>query len=75
MSAFSRHLWRTSRNALRYQKSSNPVQQALGIQGSSRYVNGVRNYAAAFTRDKPHVNIGMYLDLLFYFRKNVSDCI
>jgi elongation factor Tu len=59
MSTFSRQLWRTSRNALRYTKTVNPVQQALGVQGGSRYVNGVRNYAAAFTRDKPHVNIGM----------------
>ncbi|CAN9285860.1 unnamed protein product [Alternaria alternata] len=28
-----------------------------GAQGTSRWMNGVRNYAA-FTRDKPHVNIG-----------------
>jgi elongation factor Tu len=60
MSAFSRALWRTSRLALRNQPSVNPLQQALGVQGGSRYVNGVRNYAVAFTRDKPHVNIGMY---------------
>jgi elongation factor Tu len=58
MSAFSRQLWRTSRTALRFNKYANPVQQALGQQGSSKYVNGVRGYAAAFTRDKPHVNIG-----------------
>ncbi|KAH7138889.1 elongation factor Tu GTP binding domain-containing protein [Dendryphion nanum] len=58
MSAFSRALWRTSRSTIRYNKSTNPMQQALGIQGSSRYALGVRNYAAAFTRDKPHVNIG-----------------
>lgn len=43
--------------AARYQRSVNPVQNALGMQGTSRYMNGVRNYAA-FTRDKPHVNIG-----------------
>ncbi|KAF2873487.1 elongation factor Tu GTP binding domain-containing protein [Massariosphaeria phaeospora] len=58
MSVFSRALWRTSRHALRNNSSLNPVQQALGVQGASRYVNGVRNYAVAFTRDKPHVNIG-----------------
>lgn len=59
MSAFSRALWRTSRNALRYNSSVNPLQQALGLQGSSRYANSVRTYAAAFQRDKPHVNVGM----------------
>ncbi|KAF2734472.1 translation elongation factor Tu [Polyplosphaeria fusca] len=58
MSAFSRSLWQTSRNALRYNKAVSPVQQVLGVQGSSRYVNSVRNYAAVFQRDKPHVNIG-----------------
>jgi elongation factor Tu len=57
---FSRQLWRTSRTALRSNKYVNPVQQALGAQGSSKYVNGVRGYAAAFTRDKPHVNIGKF---------------
>ena len=61
MSTFSRQLWRTSRTALRNNKYNNPVQQALGAQGSSKYVNGVRGYAAAFTRDKPHVNIGKSL--------------
>lgn len=45
--------------AARYQRGVNPVQNALGLQGTSRYMNGVRNYAA-FTRDKPHVNIGMH---------------
>lgn len=57
MSTLSRQLWRTSRSALRYNKSVNPVQQALGVQGASRYVNSVKTYAT-FTRDKPHVNIG-----------------
>jgi elongation factor Tu len=60
MSTFTRALWRMSRTALRYQKSINPVQQALGIQGGSRYVGAVRNYAAVFERNKPHVNIGQY---------------
>ena len=58
MSTFTRALWRTSRTTLRYQKSINPVQQALGTQGGSRYVGAVRNYAAVFERNKPHVNIG-----------------
>ena len=58
MSAFSRQLWRTSRNVLRAQRTVNPVQQALGVQGTIRYANGVRSYAAAFTRDKPHCNVG-----------------
>ncbi|KAF2439193.1 translation elongation factor Tu [Karstenula rhodostoma CBS 690.94] len=51
MSSFSRAFMRTSRCALRYQRGVNPVQQAWS--GSQ-----VRNYAAAFSRDKPHVNIG-----------------
>jgi len=42
---------------LQYQRGVSPVQNALGAQGTSRWMNGVRNYAA-FTRDKPHVNIG-----------------
>ncbi|KAF2196265.1 translation elongation factor Tu [Delitschia confertaspora ATCC 74209] len=58
MSTFARAFWRTSRTALNYNTRINPVQQALGIQGTSRYVNSVRNYAAVFKRDKPHVNIG-----------------
>ncbi|KAF2468810.1 translation elongation factor Tu [Lindgomyces ingoldianus] len=58
MATFSRVFWQTSRTVLRYQKSVNPVQQALGVQGSSRYVNSVRSYAAVYQRDKPHVNIG-----------------
>lgn len=52
MSSFSRTFMRTSRCALRYQRGVNPVQQAWSG-------NQVRNYANAFTRDKPHVNIGM----------------
>ncbi|KAJ4290426.1 translation elongation factor Tu [Kalmusia sp. IMI 367209] len=51
MSSFSRAFLRTSRCALKYQRGVNPVQQAWSG-------NQVRNYAAAFTRDKPHVNIG-----------------
>ena len=46
--------------AARYQRGVSPVQNALGLQGTSRYINRVRNYAA-FTRDKPHVNIGKHL--------------
>ncbi|KAH8725830.1 elongation factor Tu GTP binding domain-containing protein [Phaeosphaeriaceae sp. PMI808] len=53
MSSFSRVFMR----AARYQRGVNPVQNALGMQGTSKYMNSVRNYAA-FTRDKPHVNIG-----------------
>jgi elongation factor Tu len=63
MSAFSRAVWCTTRLALRNQSLVNPLQQALGVQGGSRYLNGVRNYAVAFTRDKPHVNIGIYTPL------------
>ena len=63
MSSFSRVFMR----AARYQRGVNPLQNALGLQGTSRYMNGVRNYAA-FTRDKPHVNIGMqYLNCIDIF--------
>lgn len=67
MSSFSRVFLRTSRSALQYQRSVNPVQNALGAQGTGRWMNGVRNYAA-FTRDKPHVNIGasLLLHSIFY---------
>lgn len=58
MSSFSRVFQRTARSAFQYQRGVNPVQNALGAQGTGRWMNGVRNYAA-FTRDKPHVNIGM----------------
>ncbi|KAF2259373.1 translation elongation factor Tu [Lojkania enalia] len=58
MAMFSRMLLQASRNALRSNKSINPVQRALAAQGTSRYVNSVRMYAAIFARDKPHVNIG-----------------
>jgi hypothetical protein len=56
MASFSRTFLRTSRNALKYQRGVNPVQQAWGVQG--KY--GVRNYATVFQRDKPHVNIGTF---------------
>jgi len=55
---FARQFLRTSRLVVRNNKAVNPLQQALGVQGSSKYVAGVRGYAAAFQRDKPHVNIG-----------------
>ncbi|KAJ4372546.1 translation elongation factor Tu [Didymella sp. IMI 355093] len=57
MSSFSRVFQRTARSAFQYNRSVNPVQNALGAQGTGRFMNGVRNYAA-FARDKPHVNIG-----------------
>ncbi|KAF2646355.1 translation elongation factor Tu [Massarina eburnea CBS 473.64] len=52
MSSFSRVLLRTSRNALRYQRGVNPVQQVWSRGGS------IRNYADVFERSKPHVNVG-----------------
>ncbi|KAL6702854.1 translation elongation factor Tu [Coniothyrium glycines] len=57
MSSFARVFQRTARSAVQYNRSLNPVQSALGAQSSARWLNGVRNYAA-FTRDKPHVNVG-----------------
>ena len=64
MSSFSRVFQRTARSAFQYNRALNPVQNALGAQGTGRWMNGVRNYAA-FTRDKPHVNIGAYLNQLY----------
>ncbi|KAF2999678.1 translation elongation factor Tu [Curvularia kusanoi] len=57
MSSFSKVFQRTARGAFQYQRGVSPVQNALGAQGTGRFMNGVRNYAA-FSRDKPHVNIG-----------------
>jgi len=54
--SFARIALRTSR-ALRAQ-SSNPIQTALGARGQTQFANGARNYATAFERTKPHVNIG-----------------
>lgn len=48
--------------AARYQRNVNPVQNALGLKGTQQWMNGVRNYAA-YTRDKPHVNIGMCIHI------------
>lgn len=58
MSAFTRTFWRSGRVLLRSQNAVNPVQRAWGVDGSQKYVGAVRNYAAAFKREKPHVNIG-----------------
>ncbi|KAK7516333.1 elongation factor Tu GTP binding domain-containing protein [Phyllosticta citricarpa] len=55
MSAFARTFMRSSRAALRVRSGVNPLQSTLGLNGSSQFV---RNYAAAFERNKPHVNIG-----------------
>jgi len=57
MSAFARTFLRSSRFIARGNRT-NPVQYALGHKGSIKYTLQCRNYAAAFTRDKPHVNIG-----------------
>jgi elongation factor Tu len=59
MSSFSKVFQRTARSAFQYQRGVSPVQNALGAQGTGRFMNGVRNYAA-FSRDKPHVNIGTH---------------
>ncbi|KAK3680252.1 translation elongation factor Tu [Recurvomyces mirabilis] len=50
--SFARTLLQTTR-ALR--SNASPVQQALN---NKLFYNATRNYAVAFTRDKPHVNIG-----------------
>ncbi|OJD31228.1 elongation factor tu [Diplodia corticola] len=58
MSAISRALLRTSRVALRQRSGANPLTTTLGLNGTQQYMGHVRNYAAAFERTKPHVNIG-----------------
>lgn len=59
MSAISRALLRTSRAALRQRSGANPLTTTLGLNGTQQYMGHVRNYAAAFERNKPHVNIGI----------------
>ncbi|GAB7339308.1 hypothetical protein MBLNU457_5959t1 [Dothideomycetes sp. NU457] len=58
MASFAQAFLRTSRAALLRPASVNPAQQALGSKGSAQFLRASRNYASAFTRDKPHVNIG-----------------
>jgi len=48
-----------------FQPSRNTLQCALGRQSSIAYLTATRNYATAFSRDKPHVNIGPILPHLF----------
>lgn len=54
MSSFASAFLRTSRAALRSNGAANPVQAAWGSRGGAY----MRNYATAFERNKPHVNIG-----------------
>lgn len=54
MSSFAKAFVRTSRVALKT-GSVNPVQAAWGSRGGAL----MRNYATAFERSKPHVNVGM----------------
>ena len=56
--SFVQSFLRSSRAALRQRGTVNPFQQTLGVQGSNQYLNSWRNYATAFERNKPHVNIG-----------------
>lgn len=58
MASFAQAFLRTSRAALVRPASVNPAQHALGSKGSAQFLRASRNYASAFTRDKPHVNIG-----------------
>lgn len=59
MAIFAQTVLRTGRLALSRAGASNPIQQALGYQGAAKYASAYRNYATAFERSKPHVNIGM----------------
>ncbi|KAE9965761.1 translation elongation factor Tu [Venturia inaequalis] len=58
MSAFAQAFLRTGRATLTRGSVQNPVQRALGLNGAVRYTQACRNYATAFERSKPHVNIG-----------------
>jgi elongation factor Tu len=61
MFLFAQTALRTGRVALRSQRAAlNPVQQALGLNGSIKYASAVRSYATAFERTKPHVNVGKW---------------
>lgn len=54
MSSFASAFLRTTRASLRANAQVNPVQAAWGSRGGAY----MRNYATAFERTKPHVNIG-----------------
>jgi len=58
MAVFASAFLRTGRAAFARSSASNPIQQALGVKGAARYAQAYRNYATAFERSKPHVNIG-----------------
>jgi elongation factor Tu len=59
MSLLAQACFRTGRAAFRQRRGGpNLIQQALGLQGASKYAGACRNYAAVFERNKPHVNIG-----------------
>jgi len=71
MSAFAHTFLRTSRAALNRGSNANPLRQALGVNGAVKYAAACRNYATAFERTKPHVNIGtlslkFMLDGMYY---------
>ena len=61
MSVFAQTLLRSSRFALSRGSATNPIQHALGAKAGLKYTLACRQYATAFQRDKPHVNIGMLL--------------
>ncbi|PSK43123.1 Elongation factor Tu, mitochondrial [Elsinoe australis] len=56
MASLTRLVLSTGRASLR--TSRNPVQSAFGSKGTSQFLSASRNYATAFERTKPHVNIG-----------------
>jgi hypothetical protein len=61
MSAFARTVTpflRSAQSALQG-SSVSPLQHALRRQNGAQVITAWRTYATAFTRDKPHVNIGM----------------
>jgi hypothetical protein len=62
MSAFMRSVspfLQTAKATLRQGNAVSPLHFALQRQQGAPVLNAFRSYATAFTRDKPHVNIGI----------------
>ena len=71
MSTFSQAqaLLRLARAALKQQGPSTPFQRPLSSFRTSPYgKNACRQYATAFERSKPHVNVGTYSLLCLSFK-------
>ena len=61
MTAFAHFAFRAARCALRTRQGGVVSQRVVGVYGDAQFVKACRGYAAAaFERNKPHVNIGAY---------------